>query len=465
MEEERTTVQARYRREVDGNYLILSDQDFREKEYTLQMLVNNHPEHFLRLRLSNLNGQPVLMYEVTSLQPVSRIFERSGVGEKQLRLMLDGLENVLKEARRYLLPPSDILLDPEYIFFDQDRKMVRFLYAPEYGCKGEGSLKGLAEFLLRHLDHKDAAAVSLGYSFYDRCSDETANLSRILEELGGEPESEPERERAAETAGRAVPFFGADRRSPGCRTERKHADESDYYVKENVREAEKETSGTSYKEAYIEDIKNAEDRDAMFSPRGCTDRGKPEKGKKKRVLGLKKADLRGLSLILGTSLGCSVLFALIVWFGRLDLTQTGGLFFGMIALVWLIYRMTIGNKKEKEDIWADELEDPDEEEAFLEALMSDVYSKEPGRQIPVGADLCLDQLRQRRIHQNLLSQILRTAEGCHSLRFRQTILHGVGQKLLIVFRPALQLRLRQDTEPAAQFAEKSLLIHRVFPPV
>ena len=352
-------MQARYRREVDGNYLELSDQDFREKEYTLQMLRNNQPESFLRLRISNLNGQPVLLYEVTSMQPVSRFFERSGVGEKQLRMMLDGLEDVQKEARRFLLSVSDIVLDPDYIFYDQDRKRVRFLYAPQYGLKGEGSLKSLAEFLLRHLDHKDAAAVALGYALYDKCTDAAANLSWILEELEGEVKREDPETGQDEEGSKTIPSFGRER-----------------IMQSSIR---RERTGTdSGRQSYGECARSAvspnkEEQEAL---------GKEER-KKRGFFIWKKEDLKGILLITGISLGSSILFALTVWFGKLDLTQTGGLFFGMIALVWLIYRVAIGNRKEKEDIWAGELEDPDEEEAYLEALMTDVYSKEPGRRIPL----------------------------------------------------------------------------------
>ena len=118
-------MQAEYRREIDGNYLVVQVQEGQPEDYTLQMLSYNQPESFLHLKTSELNGHPVLMYEVTSMQPVGRIFERSGVGKEQMELMLNGLTLVLEDARKYLLSPSDLVLDPDHIYYDPGRKKIR----------------------------------------------------------------------------------------------------------------------------------------------------------------------------------------------------------------------------------------------------------------------------------------------------------------------------------------------------
>ncbi len=379
MQEEGQNVEAEYRRDIDGNYLVIYGEAFREQEYPLRMLANNHPECFLRLRLSGLNGRTVLMYEVTSLQPVSRIFERTGVREEQMRLTLEALDGVLKDAGRYLLNPADIVLDPDCIFYEQNSRRALFIYVPGYGEEHEDQLKGLAEFLLRHLDHKDEKAVRIGYAFYDKCSDKSASLYRILEEL-----SVPEYIEVSET-GREE--SGTARKSEKSREwDREPAMSLGEGGKEDRK---RESHSAAGRKSSTAKERRHKDGRAVEAEKGQKDRDDPSIPRKKVLQRWRKAavdrrkDIRSLAMILGCSLACSIAFALIVWLGKLDIVQTGGLFFGMIALVWLIYRLTIGKRKENQSVWEDDLDDPDEEEAFLQALMSDVYSRGPGRRIQV----------------------------------------------------------------------------------
>ena len=349
-------MQAEYRREIDGNYLVVQVQEGQPEDYTLQMLSYNQPESFLHLKTSELNGHPVLMYEVTSMQPVGRIFERSGVGKEQMELMLNGLTLVLEDARKYLLSPSDLVLDPDHIYYDPGRKNIRFIYLPANTDEEDRALRSLAEFLLRHLDHKDPQAVSLGYAFYDRCSDDATSLAGIVEELGSREIHDGNR-----TDETSFQFGSRDRAGADNTGKAKHR-----YVgkpEENRWDISVDETATPQKN---EDNRKKNTRSDKTGIADKWDRWRKD-----------KRNIRQMLFIIGISFACSVTFALIVWLGKLDVTQTGGLFFGMIAMAWLVLRLVSARKKPREFDWNDDLADPDEEDAYFQALINEVYAKAP----------------------------------------------------------------------------------------
>lgn len=86
-----------------------------------------------------------------------------------------------------------------------------------------------------------------------------------------------------------------------------------------------------------------------------------DRRKEKRKLG------RGILLILAVIAG----FAATVYVAELDLTQTGGLAFLLMASIWMIYSAVTRKKKKK--TWMDEEDENEDEEEFLDSLIQESY--------------------------------------------------------------------------------------------
>ena len=79
--------------------------------------------------------------------------------------------------------PCQLILEPEYIYLDAERKSVRFCYLPGFHGEIQKQFQSLAEYILPKLDHEDGKAVMLGYNVYRRALEDSFHLEYIKEEL------------------------------------------------------------------------------------------------------------------------------------------------------------------------------------------------------------------------------------------------------------------------------------------
>lgn len=329
-----------YRRELGHNYMIPDMELKTENEYALHMLADNDLEHFLPVELHRLNGELQLRYRIDSCQPMTRLFEKQGLASQDLARLFAGLEEAAREAQRFLLDPSDVVLLPECIYMDPGSKAPRFCFLPGFSNEEE-SASALAEYILKHLKHDDPGAVAYGYRFYELVSQRTGSMIWLIEqmqELHGQSAGE-----AAEENGRTV-------------GEVRNREERTVKGKNRAEEMKE----LSWSEFAIPDNTGTEEKKDSFYRRIT----KSSRHKKTRMrIGVLAALV---AVILPPTLALSM--------GWLDLTEAGGLTFLIISVGWLTIS-SIRNRREKPvNVWDDDPEEySNEEEAFLEALMQDMY--------------------------------------------------------------------------------------------
>ena len=175
-------MKAEYKRDLRDNYLILSALEEKEEDdYSIYMVEKNKIPGLLPVHRSRMDGALLLSYEITGKQPLASLYEQKQLGCADILLILSELGEILETLQKYLLSPENLVFDPEYIFLEPDGKKLSLCYAP--GVKNEVSIRSLAEFILRRLDHKDAGAVAAGYRFYGKTLEENFSLQSSLKEL------------------------------------------------------------------------------------------------------------------------------------------------------------------------------------------------------------------------------------------------------------------------------------------
>ncbi len=168
-------MKAEYKRDLRDNYLILSALEEKEEDdYSIYMVEKNKIPGLLPVHRSRMDGALLLSYEITGKQPLASLYEQKQLGCADILLILSELGEILETLQKYLLSPENLVFDPEYIFLEPDGKKLSLCYAP--GVKNEVSIRSLAEFILRRLDHKDAGAVAAGYRFYGKTLEENFSL-------------------------------------------------------------------------------------------------------------------------------------------------------------------------------------------------------------------------------------------------------------------------------------------------
>ncbi|MDO4292307.1 MAG: DUF6382 domain-containing protein [Eubacteriales bacterium] len=212
-----------YKRELNHSYMVLrcTDPDMAER-YDYRIMVHNRIGSLLPCSLRQLDGEAFLYYDISSRQPLERLYEGGKLGAREVGRIVRGIASAQEELGEYMLDESGLLLEEGMIFADVETRELFFAFYP--GGTGEScQYAGLADFLLEHVDHGQEHAVNLAYRFYKLSKTDYFVLSSFLPFLekelaedrehhrdGGaaweETSWEPEGERAGTAVG-AEPAF------------------------------------------------------------------------------------------------------------------------------------------------------------------------------------------------------------------------------------------------------------------
>ena len=318
-----------YRRDLNHNYMILENEKITGNEYPVRMIEQNHIPELLPFQLRKMNGKTFLYYEITSRQPLIQIYDTVSMRSRDIEQLLIGIRNGIERAHQYLLSSEDILLEPEFIYLNMGTGQVQLCCIPLLERKEGPSFLPLAEVILKKLDHADRRAVDLGYELFAWVSQENFSFQECLKELLKENFSS----------------HSEGKEHTGDRLSRDFLPETEW-------EADREE-------------KTGINRNEIIRT------GEEGKGKN----GLKKHSVKNVLLCLAVVVVIMLLFGAIVYFGRLDLTQTGGLAFLFLSLLWIVYSVAEGRRQKKKTYWLEEEENQEEEE-WMETLLSDLYDTE-----------------------------------------------------------------------------------------
>ena len=188
---------AEYKRDVSHNYLILhGDETINTTSYQVRILTGNTMSSILKCRMQGLNGTWLFYYDITSKQSLASFYEQRKLQGEDLEMILKGFLHVIEEMAEFLLNTEQLVLCPEYIFLDVEKKEVSFCCLPDYHHPVQEQFRELTEYLLPKLDHEDPTAVNLGYGIYRKAMEPGMQLENIKELLY---RSENSKEKIAES--------------------------------------------------------------------------------------------------------------------------------------------------------------------------------------------------------------------------------------------------------------------------
>lgn len=173
-----------YKRDVSHNYLILREEEkVNTASYQVRMLTGNVIPSILKCRLQGLDGNLLFYYDITSRQSLASFYEQRKFHRKDLHMLFGGFIRVMEEMAEFLMNTDQLLLCPEYIFLDIERREVKFCCLPDYHHPIQEQFRELTEYLLPRLDHEDLQAVSMGYGVYRKAMETGFQLEHIKEAI------------------------------------------------------------------------------------------------------------------------------------------------------------------------------------------------------------------------------------------------------------------------------------------
>lgn len=166
-----------YRRGLEHNYIVIKSDNL--GDFQTRMLLENDIPGLLKLQIKNNNNEYEYCYEISSLQPISRIYEHREIGYQNLTVILRNISEAVKSARQYLLDNDGLLIIPEFIYADVESLSVKLIHYPLSGSNVKESYKLLAEFFLDRIDHQDNRAVMLAYDLFKIIKSDSFVISEI----------------------------------------------------------------------------------------------------------------------------------------------------------------------------------------------------------------------------------------------------------------------------------------------
>lgn len=170
----------RYKRDLNSNYMILTDQDPSEDTYEVRMITENRINGFLPCVRQEYEDRAEYYYEITGCQSMELLYERRNLNYEQLRGLLKELLRVLESAKEYLLGPDHFVLRPDSMYLYTKSEKLCLCYYPGYEKEIRESFLELAEYLLGKLDKSDAEGIAFGYELYQSALETNFSLLEIL---------------------------------------------------------------------------------------------------------------------------------------------------------------------------------------------------------------------------------------------------------------------------------------------
>ena len=98
-------MEIRYKRDLNSNYMILTEERPAEGNYEIRMLTENRIHGFLPCVKQEHGDRVEYYYEITGRQSMELLYERRKLKHRELRSLLKELLRTLEAAQEYLLTP------------------------------------------------------------------------------------------------------------------------------------------------------------------------------------------------------------------------------------------------------------------------------------------------------------------------------------------------------------------------
>ena len=178
-----------YQRDHTHNYMVIEEtkgiHSINEDnlnilpQFELKMLECNKIPGLLNYEKLVKDGIYYSCYDISSMQPLYRLFENKEISCNYLISLIRGIFLSYESIYQYMLSDNHVLLNPKYIFINPETDEVRLLYTQLYDNSFDNSFLELSEYILDHVNHNDDKAVMIAYKLYKIVKNSNFTLKEI----------------------------------------------------------------------------------------------------------------------------------------------------------------------------------------------------------------------------------------------------------------------------------------------
>lgn len=151
-----------------------------KEDYQMRMLLRNKIEGLLPIKGRGMNENSFYDYDVSGKISVKAMYERSKINSEDIKKFLCNIQKVTEGVDNYLLNKHCILLDPEYIFYEEGQYF--FCYYPLSKGNFWEAFHTLTEYFVKRTDYEDKECVRLTFLLHKETMEENYSLEKLIEE-------------------------------------------------------------------------------------------------------------------------------------------------------------------------------------------------------------------------------------------------------------------------------------------
>ena len=170
-----------YERELRHTWMSVEVEKEYSEDYQMRMIQNNHISGLLIMHGQGVDEKSRYRYEITGKISMKVLGEREGWGSAEMEDFMRQFVQVLGELGDYMLNIHCLLLDPEYIYW-QDGKYY-FCYCPALEKNLWEEFHVLTEYFVRETDYEDKEAIYFAYELHKSSMEENYNIENVLEQI------------------------------------------------------------------------------------------------------------------------------------------------------------------------------------------------------------------------------------------------------------------------------------------
>lgn len=177
-----------YKNDLKRAYMILEGTEGDREDYQIVMLKENEIPGILNMDVRYVDNQSQYYYDISGKTSFKILHEKVNLTLDDMRRLVNDLLQAIQILKKYMLDGKCLLLEPEYIF--REDETYYFCYYPSCQQDIKEEFHRLTEFFVREVNYKDEEGVHFAYTLHKATMEENYSIEEIMKNLIPEKEEE-----------------------------------------------------------------------------------------------------------------------------------------------------------------------------------------------------------------------------------------------------------------------------------
>lgn len=168
--------------ELGCTELIIAEEKVYQENYQMTMLRECKISGLVSVIGCGIDDSSRYIYDISGMQSIAKVYEKTPMDEVSIRGFSRGLLELLEVIKHHMLDINQILLEPEYIFKQNEK--YYFCYYPLYKREIKDSFHELSQFFVQHIDYGEVETVILACGLHKATMEAEYDLAQLLQDHG-----------------------------------------------------------------------------------------------------------------------------------------------------------------------------------------------------------------------------------------------------------------------------------------